>query len=361
MCRPLIGVTVGDPAGVGPEIVLKAALDPGINDNAEILAIGPLDCLERVAHDLRLPVIPYAVREEKGRVSWSRSRAGGLATLDVGGPARDIPTGVVSREAGAVAVEAVRTAVDLALSGEIDAICTAPWNKEAVQLTDAPHSGHTEFIASLTGTDPAHVTMMLVHKDFHVFHVSTHVPLRVAIDLVTVERVSTVISLADRVLRELKIPDPRIAVAGLNPHAGEGGLFGEEDQRFIRPAINAAVAEGYNASGPYPADTIYWRALRGEFNGVVAMYHDQGHVAVKLAGMGHGVNVTVGTPILRTSVDHGTAFDIASQGVAEPTSLIEAVEVAAKLAVHRKAATGASREGLSALATASAPQKEERR
>ena len=232
----------------------------------------------------------------------------------------------------------------LAAAGEIDAIVTAPVNKEALAAAGVPHSGHTEILASLTGTKA--YAMLLMGRDLRVIHVTTHVALRRVPDLVTRERVLRTIRLGHEAMRRLGMTAPRLAVCGLNPHAGEGGLFGEEDQREIQPAITDARAEGIDATGPWPADTVMSRAAGGEFDCVVAMYHDQGHVPVKTLGFRYddaqkawtglsGVNVTVGLPILRVSVDHGTAFDRAGKGTANPESMIEAILVAAEMARSR--------------------------
>lgn len=327
---PVIGVTLGDPAGIGPEIVAKAACDGGLRSSARLLAIGPADSLRAAAE-------PLGLRVEVGRGPTGTEQAGTVALVDVRGRLEEVQPGRVCREAGRLAVAALEAAVRLALAGEIDAVATAPWNKEAVRLVgDSAYTGHTERLAELTGRDPRSVSMMLVHDELRVFHVTTHVPLRTVAELVRRERVLDVIRLADHVLRGFGVEAPRLAVAGLNPHAGERGLFGDEDGREIAPAIAEAQAAGIDASGPIPGDTVFVRALRGEFDAVVAMYHDQGHIPVKLAGMGHGVNVTVGLPIIRTSVDHGTAFDIVGRGVAEASSLVEAIRLAAEL-VERNA------------------------
>ena len=238
--------------------------------------------------------------------------------------------GVVDARSGEAAAEAVIAATKLALDGRVAAIVTAPINKAAINAAGFSYAGHTELLADLTDSPGAR--MLLVAPGLRVIHNSTHVSLREAIERVTRNNVRHVIDLLDETLRMMAIREPRIAVCGLNPHAGEGGLFGHEDAAFIRPAIEDARNDGLDVTGPEPGDTVFNRARNGAFDGVVAMYHDQGHVAVKVAGFFDGVNVSVGLPIIRTSVDHGTAFDIAGQGVARADSMETAIEIAATTA-----------------------------
>lgn len=325
---PLIGVTAGDPAGVGPEVLVKAAVDPRVVRASRPIAIGPLAALSSIADAVGLEITPVA------SIADLAAPEGVLPVVDVPCEAARIELGTVSTEAGRVAVRSLETAVELVRAGSVAAIATAPWNKEAVGAAVGGHTGHTERLAELAGRDPASVTMMLVHGSLRVLHVSTHISLRTAVDRVTRDRVLHVVRLSHLALHQLGVSPARIAVAGLNPHAGEHGLFGIEDEREIRPAVEKATAEGIDVVGPLPGDTVFVRALRGEFDAVVAMYHDQGHVAVKVAGMGHGVNVTLGLPFLRTSVDHGTAFDIAGTGAADPESMVEAIVMASTLAAR---------------------------
>jgi 4-hydroxythreonine-4-phosphate dehydrogenase len=251
-------------------------------------------------------------------------------TDDYPGP---FPLGLVAKENGAAAVAYVEKAIALALSGEVDAIATAPLNKEAMRAAGFPYDGHTELLAVKTGTKV--YTMMLASGDFRVFHVSTHVSLRGAIERATKARVLQVIDLAYREIQRMGVAEPRLAVAGLNPHAGEHGLFGDEERREIGPAVEEAQARGWNVSGPISPDTVFARTRRGDFDGVVAMYHDQGHIPFKMTEFELGVNVTVGLPIIRTSVDHGTAYDIAGKGVADPKNMVQAIELAAEMARRR--------------------------
>ena len=220
------------------------------------------------------------------------------------------------------------------MSGDIDAIATAPLNKEAINLAGFNYNGHTELLAEATGTED--YAMMLVAGRLRVVHVTTHVALGKVSELIRKKRVMTTIKLTDQSLRSLGIKNPNIAVAGLNPHAGEGGLFGSEEKQEIRPAVEECRSLGISVDGPFPSDTIFLRGSRGDFDAVVAMYHDQGHIPVKTLGFEEGVNVTIGLPIIRTSVDHGTAFDIAWKGKANPRSMIEAIRLASDLARSKK-------------------------
>ena len=328
--KPLLGLTVGDPAGIGPEITLMAARDPRVGV-ARLVAIGSLEALRSAAE-----VVPDA--PALFEVSHPREALFEPGTLDVLTVPSDVavPVGRLSAEAGKIAFEGVELAVELAVSGDIDGIVTAPLNKEAIALAGHPYPGHTEILAELTGTRD--FAMMLTALKLRVVHVTTHVGIRQMLERVTTERVLTTIRLAHRALRDMGIDTPTVGVAGLNPHAGEGGLFGDEEARVITPAIEQARSEGIDATGPWPADTLFGRAVAGDFDVAVAMFHDQGHIAVKVLGFETGVNATIGLPIVRTSVDHGTAFDIAGTGRAGHDSLVEAVTVGAAMAQARAAA-----------------------
>jgi 4-hydroxythreonine-4-phosphate dehydrogenase len=330
--RPLLAITSGDPAGIGPEVTLKALADAAVYDWCRPIVIGDMRILARAARVLGLEqsclrVVPA--------VEQAKFEPGGVDVLDLhnADPAA-CPWGQVTPAAGRAAVEYVLRGVDLAVAGAVEGIVTAPLNKEAMQRAGFHWAGHTELLAERTGS--GRVTMMLTNRDMRVLHVSTHVSLREAIDRVTTARVVEVIGLAQQGIRDLGITRPRIAVAGLNPHAGEGGLFGREEIEIITPAVEQARAAGLDVTGPLPPDTIFWRARNGEFDGVVAMYHDQGHIPMKLLGFDEGVNVSIGLPIIRTSVDHGTAFDIAGRGVAGHASMVEALRVAAQMALARR-------------------------
>lgn len=341
MNRPVLGITMGDPAGVGPEIIARACAEPAVSDRSRPLVIGSAGVLREALGLVGSPLALHAVSD----VAGCRWQVGSLECLDVASldPAT-LPRGEVSAAAGRAAYEYIERAVALARAGAVAAVVTAPVNKEALAAAGVPHAGHTEILADLTGTRD--FAMLLVGGDLHVIHVTTHVALRRVPELVTPDRVLRTIRLARRAMEGLGRPRPRIAVAGLNPHAGEDGLFGDEEQRAIRPAVEAARAEGLEVSGPWPADTLFARARGGEFDIVVAMYHDQGHVPVKTLGFVYddarrtwtglsGVNVTVGLPFLRVSVDHGTAFDRAWKGTANHQSLVEAIEVAVRMLAGR--------------------------
>jgi 4-hydroxythreonine-4-phosphate dehydrogenase len=328
---PLIAITMGDPAGIGAEVSLKALHDPAIYTICRPLVVGTLAVLEQTRH----------VVQSRQRLQPVSSPAAGRylpGTVDVldlsaehPGP---FPLGVAAKENGAAAVAYVEKAIALAVAGEVDAIATAPLNKEAMRAAGFPYDGHTELLAVKTGTKV--YTMMLASGDFRVFHVSTHVSLRGAIERAKKTRVLQVIELAYREIQRMGVPHPRLAVAGLNPHAGEHGLFGDEELHEIGPAVDEARARDWNVIGPVSPDTVFARAKRGDFDGVVAMYHDQGHIPFKMTEFDMGVNVTVGLPIIRTSVDHGTAYDIAGKGVADPQNMVQAIVLAADMARRKK-------------------------
>ena len=313
MSLPIVAITVGDPAGIGPEIVLQAIVRPEVVARCRPLVVGPRAILDLVAQ--RLALTPARDVE------------------DIPVSPDEITPGQASPAAGRCAVLAVKRAVALVQSGAAGAIATAPLNKAAMFSAGVHYPGHTELLAELAGVQD--YTMMLAAGKLRVVHTSTHVSLSEAIRRVTRQRVFTVIRIAHETLLRMGLPRPRIAVAGLNPHAGEGGLFGREEIDHIAPAIADARAAGYDATGPWPGDTIFFRCARGDFDVVVAQYHDQGHIAVKQAGFETGVNITAGLPFFRVSVDHGTAFDIAWQGKASASSMVEAILLAADLAAAK--------------------------
>jgi len=332
--RPILGVTMGDPAGVGPEIIARALAEPAVIASSRPVVIGSAAIMKEA---LGLVGSPLALHVVRG-IADSRWEAQMLECLDLGNvEAATLLRGEVSAVAGRAAYDYIERAIRLAQAGEIHGIVTAPVNKEALAAAGVRHSGHTEILAELSHTRD--YAMLLMGKELRVIHVTTHVALRRVPDLVTRDRVLTTIRLAQRTMEGLGKPRARIAVAGLNPHAGEDGLFGDEEKREIVPAITAARGEGMTVIGPIPADTLFSRARGGEFDIVVAMYHDQGHIPVKTLGFEYdesrktwtglsGVNVTVGLPFLRVSVDHGTAFDRAWKGTANHESMTEAIEVA---------------------------------
>jgi len=329
--KPVVAVTMGDPAGVGAEVVVKAFeaareyARPVVVGDASVMA----DAVQICGSDLEVRAVDS--------VEAGLEVGDDIPVLDLGN-VDDIEYGVVREDYGRASLAYVETAIDLAIEGAVDAIATAPINKQATRLAGAEHAGHTGLLAARTGVED--YSMMLVEEPLRVTHVSTHVPLREACDLVTTESVGSTIDVTHGALRDLGIEEPSIAVAGLNPHASDGGLMGTEDDAEIRPAVEAARERGIDAHGPESPDTVYVRAAGGEFDCVVSMYHDQGHIPIKMLGFGSdgavsGVNVTVGLPIVRTSVDHGTAFDIAGEGVASETSMVDAVRIAARLAAAR--------------------------
>lgn len=333
--RPIVAITLGDPAGTGPEIITKALAGPDLYQLCRPVVVGDASILQRA---LRFTGVNVGIRTVP-RAAETQGRHGTIDMLDLANvDASAVPLGKVSAAAGKAAYEYVKRAAELALAGEVGAIVTSAINKEALNKAGYHYDGHTGLLAELCRAPDA--TMMLAAEGLRVSHVSTHLSLRDAIDRVRPERILNVLRLTHEAVVRLGIPRPRIAVAGLNPHAGEGGLFGDEEARYIRPAIDAATSEGIVASGPYPGDTVFFRALQGEFDAAVAMYHDQGHVAVKMLGVWRGVNVTLGLPIIRTSVEHGTNFDMAGTGKSDPRSLNEATKLAALLARQPRARDG---------------------
>ncbi len=320
MTRP-IAITMGDPAGIGPEIIGKLFRE---GPPAPALVVGDEAILRR-ALDLVAPDLSIQLLERPACLD----KPGLVPLLPVGRLPPDLPFGREDARAGRAAADYIERAVALALAGEVRAIVTAPINKAALKLAGVPFPGHTEMLASLAGG--AEVAMLLANDELRVLLVSLHVSLAEAIRAVTPAAELRAIRQAHAACRQFGIARPRVAVAGLNPHAGEGGLFGGEDEAVIRPAVAAARAEGIEASGPWPGDTVFLQARQGRFDIVVAQYHDQGLIPVKYLGLEEGVNVTVGLPFVRTSPDHGTAFDIAGSGRADPASLRAAVRRAAQL------------------------------
>jgi 4-hydroxythreonine-4-phosphate dehydrogenase len=316
--RPAIALTMGDPAGIGPEIVLQAAADPELAGLARWIVIGDRTVLERAQ---RITGIPLRAELHD---------ACALADPE------EFAFGRLDARCGAAAVEYVRIATEMCLRGEAEALVTAPLNKEAVTLSGRPFTGHTEYIAQLCGATESR--MLLCSEKLSTIHVTTHVPLRKACETTTA-RILRTIELGHAAMKLLGKSEPRIAVCGLNPHAGEHGLFGDEDQRVIAPAIEAARAQGIACTGPHAPDTVFLQGFRGAHDLVVAMYHDQGHIPMKLIDFEGTVNITLGIPIIRTSVDHGTAFDIAGQGKADPRSMKQAMRIAARMAATRASLT----------------------
>lgn len=331
--KPIVGITMGDGAGVGPEIILKSLRNPEIYAICRPVIIGDSKILNRAKSFVHSDLKVETVTEDQ--IQGLSFEFGTVYCLDLDLLSEDLPIGQVSAAAGHAAFEYLAKAIDLAKKQEIDAICTAPLNKEALHKGGHSYPGHTEILADLTNT--SEFSMMLSAPNLKVIHVTTHVGIIDAVKMINPERVYRVIQLAHDTLVKSGIEHPRIAVCGINPHAGENGLFGygEEEEKVI-PAVNRAKAEGIDVVGPLPADTLFFRTVRGDFDIVVAMYHDQGHGPVKVLGLDAGVNITVGLPIIRTSVDHGTAFDIAGKGIVEEKSMTEAIRQAVELAPKRK-------------------------
>ncbi len=326
---PVVGITMGDPSGIGPEIILKSFLNPEIG-NSKVVVIAAFEVM--IASMKMLKINSFNLKKVTS-VRGCEFNESILNIIDPGiiGTASFLP-GKIQAESGNAAFQCIKTAVELVTKKEIDSIATAPLNKEALHLAGHNYAGHTEILAHLTNTPD--YTMLLYDKKLSVIHVSTHISLLDAIRSLSSERIEKVIEMADNAMRKLVPGVPRIAVAGLNPHAGENGLFGNEEIEKIIPAVKNMKEKGINVAGPFPPDTVFLAAVKGNYDIVVAMYHDQGHIPLKLLGFNTGVNITVGLPFIRTSVDHGTAFEIAWQSQAREDSMIEAIKLASKLAAR---------------------------
>lgn len=328
---PVVGITMGDATGVGPEVVVKTLSRRSLWSQCRPLVIGDTRRLELanriVQGDVKVRSIAAA--------SEARYEPGTIDCIDLALIPADLPFGRISPIAGDAAFQYIRRAAALAQAGEIDAICTAPLNKEALHAGGHKFPGHTEMLAHLTGVEE--VSMMLVAPKLRVIHVTTHIGILDAIRKIEPGLVQRTIERGHATLVKAGIARPRIGVCGINPHAGENGLFGhgEEEEKII-PAVQLLQARGLDVTGPLPADTLFFRAGRGDFDLVVAMYHDQGHGPVKVLGLEAGVNVTVGLDVIRTSVDHGTAFDIAGKGVVDDGSMVEAMRQAIELATRHR-------------------------
>ncbi|SDN86984.1 4-hydroxythreonine-4-phosphate dehydrogenase PdxA [Alkalicoccus daliensis] len=324
--KPIVAITMGDPAGIGPEIIVKALDHKDLYEECRPLVVGDKERLKKALKVTGTEKELNAVEmPEKGAFSY-----GTIDVIDMRNVPADLPFGEVSKDAGEAAFQYLEKAISLANEKSIQSICTAPLNKEALHKAGHLYPGHTEILADLTNSD--NFAMMLSAPGLKVIHVTTHMGLIDAINKIDVERQYSVIKLADETLKKAGYASPRIGVCGINPHAGENGLFGnrEEEEKII-PAVKKAEEEGIDVTGPLPADTLFFRAKRGDFDIVVAQYHDQGHGPIKVLGIEAGVNITVGLPIIRTSVDHGTAFDIAGKNIASEDSLIAALKDAIEL------------------------------
>ena len=329
--KPLLGITMGDPAGIGPEVIAKAFAGGVLRRLCRPIVIGSFPVMQQAVKNLKLKM--NVIRVEGHETAPPRSKD--LVVLDpLDHPLRRFVRGVAAAETGAASVMFIKKAVDLAQLGCIDGIVTAPINKEAINMAGCHYPGHTELLADLTKAKES--GMMIVGGPLRVMFATTHVAIKDLPSLLSQAKIEKAIRLAHLALKDLfGIKKPRIGVAALNPHAGEHGLFGNEEAQVILPAARAAQAQGIRASDPVPADTLFGKTARGDFDGVVALYHDQGLIPLKLVAFGACVNLTVGLPIIRTSVDHGTGFDIVGRGIADPGSLVEAITLASKLAKRR--------------------------
>ncbi len=329
--KPLLAITMGDAAGSGPEIITKTLANPEINAVCRSVVIGDTATMQAA---LEITGAHGKVRTIE-KLSEALFRDGIIEVIDLHNIQLDrLTRGRVDPMAGKAAFEYIKLAADLALAGRCDAIVTSAINKEALNKAGYHYDGHTQLLAELCGASD--VAMMLVSGQLRVAHVTTHVSLYRAIELIRPERILTVLRLTNEAVRQMGIDEPHIAVAGLNPHAGEGGLFGDEESKYITPAIEAARRQGMSVTGPLPPDSVFLRTLEGQFDAAIAMYHDQGHIAIKIQGITQGINVTLGLPIIRTSVDHGTNFGKAGKGTADPTSLIQAIKLASVMYHNRR-------------------------
>ena len=333
MLRPILGITMGDAAGVGPEVIVKALADAEMYRIARPLVYGDAKIMERAVHIVGAAMRCHGVETPADGCY----EAGTIDVVDLANLPADLPFAQVDGRAGRAAYEYIERACTDAMKHEIHAIVTAPLNKEALHLGGVNYPGHTEILGSLMGQTK--YSMMLTSPKLRVIHVTTHIAQHDVPGRVKKDRIADVIALAQETLQLMGIEKPRIAVAGLNPHCGEGGLFGDEDEREIVPAVREAQAKGWNVTGPVPPDSVFHRAANlDEFDIVVVMYHDQGHIPIKVLGFDSGVNVTVGLPCIRTSVDHGTAFPVAGTGQASENSMREALILAAQMAKVKFAA-----------------------
>lgn len=340
--RPILAITMGDPASIGPEIAVKALLRPEVYEICKPLLVGDTKVFEQIIAKLQLPANVNAVN----KIADAKFEMGTIDVFDLNiTDVSKLEFGKIDAMCGEASFQAIKKAIELALNKEVDATVTGPINKKSINEAGHHFAGHTEIYAHYTGTKK--YAMLLVEDNINVIHVSTHVSLRQACDLVKKDRILQVIELIVDGLKRLGKTNLKIGVAGLNPHSGDNGLFGTEDIEEIAPAIEEARRLGYDVEGPVPPDTMFAKAAMGAYGGVVAMYHDQGHIPFKLAGFKwnaekqqmdsvKGVNITLGLPIIRTSVDHGTAFEIAGKGIASPDAMLLAIESAVQLAKHKQ-------------------------
>jgi 4-hydroxythreonine-4-phosphate dehydrogenase len=323
--KKIIVITMGDAAGIGPEIIVKALGDPKVYDMCSPLLIGDSGVIQRTIKSLGSSLSLHQVRS----VAEVEARYGVMDILDLHNLQGDITPGEISADCGRAAMEYIGKAAEITGSGEVAAMVTAPINKESVASAGYPDTGHMKYLTRITGT--TEYAAMLMTGSLRVVHLSDHYSLKEACDLVKRDPILAKLRLIRDSFLKWNLDDPRIGVAALNPHGSDGGMFGTQEEDEILPAVNDAKKQGINVAGPYPADSIFNRAISGEFDVVLAMYHDQGHIAVKVHGFENSVAVTLGLPFVRTSVDHGTAFDIAGKGIADHHSMIEAIKTAVDL------------------------------
>lgn len=338
--KPIIGISMGDPAGIGPEVIVKALLKRSVYKQCKPVVVGDSGVIRQAVDFLNAALTVNAITNIKD----AKGKYGTIDVYDLANYTYDVAYGVVSVDAGRAAFESIVKVIELAKVGEVDATVTAPINKEAINLAGFHFSGHTEIYAHYTDTKK--YAMLLVHNNLRVIHVSTHVSLREACDLAKKDRIIEVSRLLYNACRGFGIAEPRIAIAGLNPHSGDNGLFGWEEEKEIIPAINELQREGLNVTGPVPPDTLFSKAIGGMYDGCVAMYHDQGHIPFKVVGFNwnkskktldvEGVNITLGLPIIRVSVDHGTAFEIAGKGIASEKAMLTSIDYAIKMTKSKK-------------------------
>jgi len=331
MEKPTIGITIGDPAGIGPEIVVKALSKPEIYEVCRSVVIGDLKLLQQVSNSLGAKASFKTITHPRD----AKNRVGMIDVIDLKNVnMMSLQIGKISKHGGKASLEYIERAVKYALDGEIGAIVTAPINKESIRLAGSPYIGHTELIAALSGSDEP-LTMFWV-RGVRIFFLTRHLPLRKAVEAVKKEKIVETIITIDRLFRKIGFKKPRIVVAALNPHASDGGLIGDEEEKEIIPAIKELQEKGIDAIGPVPADSVFHQAFMSKYDAILSLYHDQGHIAAKIADFYGTVSVTLGLPFIRTSVDHGTAFDIAGKGIAESKSMEEAIKAAVDLVSHMR-------------------------
>ena len=324
--RPIIAITMGDPCGIGPEVIVKALAEPVVHDICRPIVVGSLPALEASLTLTGAPLTPRPIDSP----DYADDNPASINIIDPQNlDPREITVGRISSPCGRAAMEWVTAAAQLALDGRVKALATAPVNKEAASLAGYKAIGHMELLQEITGVTS--VATMLISGSLRVVHLTTHRSLRVACDYVTRERVLSMLELTHHSFRQWGFPEPRIATAALNPHASDGGLLGDEEAEAIAPAVQDAQRRGILAQGPIPADVVFHQAIRGAYDVVLAMYHDQGHIPIKVHGFEQSVSVNLGLPFVRASVDHGTAFDIAGKGIADHTSMVETIRLASLL------------------------------